>query len=149
MNTLADSNYLYTQESKLCLDSFCTCNNIHDCNCVCNLWRPARTYFSKISGFATLNFIGVSRSAKNKNVNKLQVQTQTDGRKERRKNRQTLFHRTLLATVGGPTSITAVDRHLKVKDTEYDAGLTKNCCITTSLQKISSIHKLNLKICRF
>ena len=34
---------------------------------------------------------------------------------ERRKDRQTLFHGTLSATIGGPTSTTAVDWHLKVR----------------------------------
>ena len=64
----------------------------------------------------------------------------------KRKDGQSLFYRTLLATAGGPKSTTAVDWHLKVKDTEYDADLTKNYCITTSMQEISSIHKLNLNI---
>ena len=62
------------------------------------------------------------------------------------KDRQTLFYRTLRATAGDPTCTTAVDWHLKVKDTEYDVGLTKNCCITISMQNISSIHILILKI---
>ena len=57
-----------------------------------------------------------------------------------RKNGQTLFP----ATIGIPTSTTAVDWHLKVKDVKYDVGLTKNYCITVSMQKISSIHKLIL-----
>ena len=42
----------------------------------------------------------------------------------------------------GLTSKTAVNWHLKVKDIEYNVGLTKNYCITVSMQKISSIHKL-------
>ena len=45
-----------------------------------------------------------------------------------------------------PTSTTAVDWHLKVKDIEYDVGLTKNNCITVSMQKLSSIHILILMI---
>ena len=57
-------------------------------------------------------------------------------------NGQTLFHRILLATAVGLTSTTAVDWHLKVKDIEYDVGLTKSCCITVSMQKISLIHTL-------
>ena len=32
------------------------------------------------------------------------------------KHGKTIFHRTLLTTAGGPTSKTAVDWHLKVKD---------------------------------
>ena len=59
---------------------------------------------------------------------------------------QTLFHRILLATAGGLTSTTSVDWHLKVKDIEYNVGLTKNYCITVNMQKISSIHTLFLKI---
>ena len=43
---------------------------------------------------------------------------------------------------GRLTSTTAVDWHLKVKDKKCDVGLTKNYCITVSMQKISSIHKL-------
>ena len=41
---------------------------------------------------------------------------------------------------------TAVDRHLKVKDSNKDVGLTKNYCITFTMQKIYSIHKLILEI---
>ena len=40
------------------------------------------------------------------------------------------------------TSTTAEDWHLKVKNKKCDVGLTKNYCITVSMQKISSIHKL-------
>ena len=40
------------------------------------------------------------------------------------------------------TSKTTVNWHIKVKDIEYNAGLTKNYCVTVSMQKISSIHKL-------
>ena len=58
------------------------------------------------------------------------------------KDGQTLFHRILPATVRGLTSKTAVNWHLKVKDIEYNVDLTKNYCITVSMRKISSIHKL-------
>ena len=57
-------------------------------------------------------------------------------------NRQTLFHTILPATARGLTSTTAVDWHLKVKDKKCDVDLIKNYCITVSMQKISSIHKL-------
>ena len=40
------------------------------------------------------------------------------------------------------TSTIAVDWHLKVKDIEYDVGLTKIDCITVSMKKISSIQEL-------
>ena len=36
--------------------------------------------------------------------------------------------------------------HLKVRDIQCDVGLTKNFCITVSMQKTSSIHKLIFKI---
>ena len=68
------------------------------------------------------------------------------GQMEGRKGRQTLFYRTLLAVARGLTSTTAVDWNLKVKYIEYDVGLTINYCIIVSIQKISSIYKLILKI---
>ena len=40
----------------------------------------------------------------------------------------------------GPASTTTVDWLLKVKDIEYNVGLTKNDCITGNMQKTSSIH---------
>ena len=58
------------------------------------------------------------------------------------KDRQTLFHRILPATARGLTSTTAVDWHLKAKNKKCNVGLIKNYCITVSMQKISSIHKL-------
>ena len=58
------------------------------------------------------------------------------------KDGQTLFHRILPATARGLTSQTTVNWHLKFKDIEYNVGFTKNYCITVSMQKISSIHKL-------
>ena len=65
------------------------------------------------------------------------------------KDGQTLFHRILPATALGLTSKTAVNWHLKVKDTEYNDGLTKSYCITVSMQEISSIHKLIQQIFGF
>ena len=69
-----------------------------------------------------------------------QENTQKEGRTEK------LFQRTLLTTAGHPTSTAAVDWHLRVKDIEYDVGLTKTYCITVSMYKISSIHKPIFKI---
>ena len=66
-----------------------------------------------------------------------------------RKDGETLFHRTLPATIRGPTSTTAVDWHLKVKDIDYDVSLTKNYSITVSMQKISSTYRLILRYSRF
>ena len=56
------------------------------------------------------------------------------------KDGQTLFHRILPATARGLASTTAVDWHLKVKNKKRDVGLIKNYCITTSMQKISSLN---------
>ena len=42
----------------------------------------------------------------------------------------------------GLTSTTAVDWHLKAKNKKCNVGLIKNYCITVSMQKINSIHKL-------
>ena len=50
-----------------------------------------------------------------------------------RKDRDILFYRTILATAGGSTSATAVDWHLKIKDTGYNVCLTKNHSITVSM----------------
>ena len=47
------------------------------------------------------------------------------------------IHGTILATARGPTSTTAVDWHLKVKDVECNVSLTKNYCLTASMQKVS------------
>ena len=59
------------------------------------------------------------------------------------KDGEILFHRILPATTRGLSNKTAVNWHLKVKDIEYNVGLTKNYCIIVTMQKISSIHKLN------
>ena len=64
------------------------------------------------------------------------------------KDGQTLFHRILPATAMGLTSKTAVNWHLKVKDIEYNVGLTKSYCITVSTQKTSLIHTLIQQILR-
>ena len=58
------------------------------------------------------------------------------------KDGQTLFHGTLPATARGLASKTEINWHLRGKDIEYNVGLTKNYCITVSMQKISSILKL-------
>ena len=58
------------------------------------------------------------------------------------KDGQTLFLGILPATTRGLASKTAINWHLKVKDIEYNIGLTKNYCITVSMQKISWIHRL-------
>ena len=73
------------------------------------------------------------------------IQFQENTRKvERQKDGQTLLHRIVPATAGGLTDTTAVDWHLKDKETECDVGLTINYCITVIMQKISSVHALTL-----
>ena len=44
---------------------------------------------------------------------------ETPGQTAQWKDGQTLFHRTIATTTMGPTSTTAVDWHLKVKDIDY------------------------------
>ena len=56
------------------------------------------------------------------------------------KDGQTLFHRILPTTAGRLTSTTAVDWHLKARNKKCNVVLTKDYCITVSMQKISSIH---------
>ena len=51
------------------------------------------------------------------------------------KDGQALFIMTILATGGGPTSTTSADWYLKVKDIEYDVGLTRYYYITVSMLK--------------
>ena len=58
------------------------------------------------------------------------------------KDGQTLFHEILPATARGLASKTAINWHLKVQNIEYNVGLTNNYCITVSMQKVNSIHKL-------
>ena len=58
------------------------------------------------------------------------------------KDGQTLFHGILPATARGLASKTGIKWYLKIRDIEYTVGLTKNYCITVSMQKICSIHKL-------
>ena len=58
------------------------------------------------------------------------------------KDEKTLFHRILPATARRLTSTTSVDWHLKAKNKKCNVGLIENYCITVSMQKISTIHKL-------
>ena len=64
------------------------------------------------------------------------------------KDRQTLFHGILPATTRGLARETAINWHLKIKNIEYNVGLTNNYYITVSMQKASSIHKLIREILR-
>ena len=58
------------------------------------------------------------------------------------KDEQTLIHWILPATARGLTSANAVDWNLKAKNKTCNVALIKNYCITVSMQKVSSIHKL-------
>ena len=51
------------------------------------------------------------------------------------KDGQILFHRTLLATAGGPTSTTTVDCHIKVVDIDCYVSLTKNIASHSACKK--------------
>ena len=64
----------------------------------------------------------------------------------RGKDGQTLFLRILPDTARGLTSTTAGDWHLKAQNKKCNVGPIKTYCITVSMQKISSIHKLILQI---
>ena len=66
--------------------------------------------------------------------------TQTDVRKQRWTD--PILYGTLTATARGLASKTAINWHLKVKNIEYNVGLTNNYYITVSMQKVSSINKL-------
>ena len=70
------------------------------------------------------------------------IQFQENTQMSERKDGQTLFHGILPATARGLARKTAINWHLKVKNIEYNVGLTNNYCITVSMQKVSSIHKL-------
>ena len=99
---------------------------------VSQFWRQKKLFQSSLS--VTQNCIRVSSAMPKFR----QIAGGKDG--------QILLYRTLLATARDPTSTTAVDWHLKVKDIEYDVSLTKHYCLTVSMQKISSVHKLIFKI---
>ena len=102
-----------------------------------NFW--GQKSFPKKSGtYKLIRFSSTIPRFKNLKSKSKKATLQTVGWKDG----QTLFHMTLSATARGPTSTTAVDRHLKVKDIEYDVGISKNYCLIVSMQKISSIHKL-------
>ena len=58
------------------------------------------------------------------------------------KDGQTLFLKILSTTAKGLTSTTPLDWYLEAKNKKCNVGLIKNYCITVSMQKISSIHKL-------
>ena len=102
--------------------------------------------FSKNSSSVRHNLIRVSSTMPKFREMQWFNSKKTPGQAAGWKDRQTLFHRILPATTRGLASTTAVDWHLKVKYIEYNVGVTKNYCITVSMQKISSIHTLILKI---
>ena len=98
------------------------------------------------SGSVTHILIQVSTTLpkfrKNEWSNSKKMPRQTAGQK----GGQTLFHRANVTAARSPTSTLAVDWHLKIKDIEYNVVPTKNYCFTVSMQRISSIYTLILKI---
>ena len=72
----------------------------------------------------------------------LMIQFQENTQMPGSKDGQTLFHGILPATARGLAKKTAINWHLKVKNIEYNVGLTNNQYITVSMQKASSINKL-------
>ena len=67
----------------------------------------------------------------------LQENTQMSGSKDE----QILFHGIRLATARSLASKAAINWHLKVKNIEYNVGLTNNYSIIVSMKKVTSIHK--------
>ena len=63
------------------------------------------------------------------------------------KDGQAWFHRTLLVTARGPTSTTAVDWHLKVRDIEDDVASSMFCSDLAQLSacNLFSHQKINFK----
>ena len=63
------------------------------------------------------------------------------------KDGQAWFHRTLLLTARGPTSTTAVDWHLKVRDIEDDVASSMFCSDLAQLSayNLFSHQKINFK----
>ena len=58
------------------------------------------------------------------------IQFQENTQMSERKDGQTLFHGILPATARGLASKTAINWHLKVKNIEYNVGLTKSEGVT-------------------
>ena len=93
------------------------------------------------------------RGFQHKIQKKLIIQFQEDDQADKRTNGTTnrgtdrpYFIRLFWLLPGDLISKTAVDRHLKVQDKEYDVALNKNYCITVSKQNLSSIYELILTI---
>ena len=74
------------------------------------------------------------------------IQFQENTQMSESKDGQILFHGILLATARGLASKTAINWHLKIKNIEYNVGLTNTYCITVSMKKVSIIHKFIQKI---
>ena len=97
-----------------------------------NFWN--KKVFYKNFGSVTHNITRVSCNMPKLREISCSNSQKTLGQMTGRKNRQTLSHRILPVTAGGLTSTFAVDWHLKVKDIEKVANITKNYCITVRMQ---------------
>ena len=76
----------------------------------------------------------------------IQFHKNTDRQQDRRMDTTYFIHRIILATAWGPAITTAVDWHFKSQRYRVQCQSYQNYCITVSMQKISSIHKLIIKI---
>ena len=107
-----------------------------------------KTFFKK-NWVVMQNYIRVSSTlAKSREIewsNSKKTCRQMSGGKDE----QTLIHWILPATARGLTSTNAVDWNLKAKNKTCNVALIKNYCITVSMQKVSSIHKLIQQILRY
>ena len=59
-----------------------------------------------------------------------------------REDRHTIFHLDPSSYRQGPNKYNCSNWHLKVENKKCNIALMKNYCITVSMQKINSIHKL-------
>ena len=82
---------------------------------------------------------------KKKGSNSYETTAHMEGQAEGQRDRQ-YFKGFFRLFAEDPASTTPADCHLKVKDKEYDTGLSKNYCITNSMQKTSSLDKSLPKI---
>ena len=99
------------------------------------------------AGSVLHNLIRVSNTIQKSRKNlMIQFHENTDRQQDRRMDTTYFIHRIILATAGSPAITTAVDWHFKSQRYRVQCQSYQNYCITVSMQKISSIHKLIIKI---
>ena len=104
----------------------------------------ANKVFSKNSSSVTHNFIRVSSTMQKLREIWWSNFKKTSGQTTGWKDKQTLFHRILPATDQVLLSTMAVHCHLKVKDIEYNVGLTKIIASQSACEKWAlGPHELN------